>query len=55
MTQPSATPTEPQTRKHFWISNAAFARMTDVKKVCIDCGQPSTNADKVCPGKRSSR
>lgn len=41
-------------RKHFWISNAAFARMTGIKKICMDCGQPSNNADKVCPGKRAT-
>jgi hypothetical protein len=36
--------------KHVWISNAAFARITGVKKVCMVCGQPNTTADKVCPG-----
>jgi hypothetical protein len=41
-------------RKHFWISNTAFARATGIKKVCMDCGQPSNNADKVCPGKRAA-
>lgn len=39
--------------KHVWISNAAFARMTGIKKVCMTCGQGSGNADKVCSGKRA--
>lgn len=39
-------------RKHFWVSNAAVTRMTGVQKVCMDCGQPSNNADRECPGKR---
>jgi hypothetical protein len=43
-------PTEP--RQHFWIKNAAFSRITGVKKVCMDCGQTDRNADKVCPGHR---
>jgi hypothetical protein len=41
--------------KHVWISNTAFTRLTGVKKVCLICGQPSNNADKVCPGKRAER
>lgn len=38
--------------KHTWISNAAFARLTGINKVCMTCGQPSNAADKECPGKR---
>lgn len=38
--------------KHVWISNAAFSRMTGVKRVCMTCGQPSNTAAKECPGKR---
>lgn len=38
--------------KHAWISNAAFARITGVKKVCMTCGAPSNNAPRECPGKR---
>jgi hypothetical protein len=39
-------------RKHVWINNAAFARMTGIKKVCLVCGQPNISADASCPGKR---
>ena len=39
--------------KHLWISNAAFTRMTGIKKVCMACGQASSNASKECPGKRT--
>lgn len=42
-------------RKHVWISNAAFARVTGVKKVCMTCGQPNNTADKECPGQRTDR
>jgi hypothetical protein len=48
-------PPEQPPRPHIWISNAAFTRMTGIKKVCITCGQPSNNADKKCPGKRADR
>ena len=37
--------------KHQWISNAAFARLTGIKKVCMVCRQPNTTAAKTCPGK----
>ncbi len=38
-------------RRHDWISNAAFSRLTGIKKVCMTCGQPSNNADRYCSGK----
>lgn len=41
--------------KHIWVSNAAFARVTGVKKVCMVCGQPSNAAARECPGKRGDR
>ena len=40
-------------RKHVWISNAAFSRMTGTKKVCMVCGQPNTTAPRECSGERS--
>ena len=42
-------------RKHLWVSNAAFSRLTGIRKVCMVCGQPSNNADRECPGKRPDR
>jgi hypothetical protein len=36
-------------RKHEWVSNPAFTRMTGIKKVCMACGQPSNTAGKECP------
>ena len=39
-------------RRHVWISNTAFTRITGVRKVCMDCGQTNLTATKVCPGKR---
>ena len=41
--------------KHVWISNAAFARITGIKKVCMLCGQANTNADKTCPGQPTGK
>ena len=39
-------------KKHDWIRNAAFTRMTGIRKVCMTCGAPSDNAPRECPGKR---
>lgn len=36
-------------RKHTWIANRAFTRMTGLKKVCLTCGQSNPNATKECP------
>lgn len=38
-------------RPHMWISNTAFTKMTGIKKVCMDCRQPNTTAERFCPGK----
>ena len=53
--QTPLTPGDAQRRKHFWISNAAFTRMTGAQKVCMDCGQTSINPDPLCPGRRPER
>jgi hypothetical protein len=48
-------------RQHAWISNAAFARIYGIAKVCMDCGlglekgERLTAAERVCPGKREPR
>ena len=39
-------------RKHLLISNGAFARMTGIKKVCMDCGAADPPRNSECPGKR---
>lgn len=46
-------------RKHFWIGNAAFQRMTGIKHICMDCGLGVTSlrdpeAKTTCPGVRQS-
>lgn len=38
-------------KKHAWISNSAFTKLTGIKKVCMDCKQTNLNAEKDCPGK----
>jgi hypothetical protein len=44
--------------KHVWISNAAFARLTGIAKVCMTCGlglakgERLIREERVCPGKR---
>jgi hypothetical protein len=48
-------------RKHAWISNAAFARMTGIVKVCVDCGlglekgERLTAEERYCIGKRATK
>ena len=45
-------------RQHVWIKNAAFARMTGIVKVCMDCGlgleRGERLVEKVCPGRRAA-
>jgi hypothetical protein len=40
-------------RRHVWVSNRAFSKLTGIKKVCMVCGQGSPGEERECPGKRS--
>lgn len=40
---------------HVWVTSRAFTQLTGIKKVCMVCGQPSNNADRMCPGKRPEK
>lgn len=40
-------------KKHTWVSNAAFARLTGYAAVCLHCGAPKTDlTNRACPGHR---
>jgi len=46
----------PEPRKHTWISNRAYERLTGLARVCMDCGlaleRGERLVEKVCPGPR---
>lgn len=43
-------------RRHVWISNRAFERLTGLARVCLDCGlaleRGERLVERVCPGRR---
>ena len=46
-------------RRHAWISNRAFEKMTGIAKVCMDCGLGLERGERLiaserhCPGRRN--
>jgi hypothetical protein len=42
-------------RKHVWISNPAFASMTGIVKVCMDCGLALDKGERLDPDERWCR
>jgi hypothetical protein len=46
-------------KRHAWVSNRAFERMTGLARVCMVCGlaleRGERLVEKVCPGRRAAQ
>lgn len=51
----SATKISVGSKGHTWVSNAAFSRLTGIKRVCLYCGATNLDRKTVCPGPKKRR